>query len=250
MNESTVTSSTFTLRLGTSVIPGTVSFIGSTANFTPLTNLQPGKLYTGTITTSVEDFVGNALESESSWSFTTSALADATPPAVLSVSPAQNATSVAVNNGLMVTFSETINPATLTSSTFTLKRGTTTVAGTVTGTGSTATFTPSAVLTSNTVYTASISTGVKDAAGNALASNYSWNFTTAVADGTAPTILSVLPAVNATSAAISTMPSVTFSEAMNASTITTASFTLKQGTTVVAGTITYSNNQTTFIIFS
>jgi len=61
-----------------------------------------------------------------------------------------------------------------------LKQGSTSVAGTVTYSGTTATFTPSAALAGGTVYTGTITTGAKDAAGNALASNYSWSFTTAV----------------------------------------------------------------------
>ena len=47
----------------------------------------------------------------------------------------------------------------------------------VTYTGLTATFTPGVNLAYGTVYTATITTGVKDLAGNALATNYSWNFT-------------------------------------------------------------------------
>ena len=115
------------------------------------------------------------------WSFTTVAASDATPPTVLSVSPAHNATSIAVTSKPMVTFSEAMNHATVTSSTFTLKQGSTTVQGTVTGSGSTATFTPAAGLANNTVYTATITTGVKDAAGNSMASNFSWTFTTVTA---------------------------------------------------------------------
>jgi Protein of unknown function (DUF1566)/Bacterial Ig-like domain len=55
------------------------------------------------------------------------------------------------------------------------------VTGTVDYSGTTATFTPSGNLAYSTTYTATIAggtTGVKDAAGNALASNYTWSFTT------------------------------------------------------------------------
>ena len=45
--------------------------------------------------------------------------------------------------------------------------------------GVTATFTPTVSLTPNTIYTATITTGVKDPAGNALATNYSWSFISA-----------------------------------------------------------------------
>ena len=64
----------------------------------------------------------------------------------------------------------------------------------------TATVTPSAALANKTVYTVTIkggASGVKDVAGNALASDYNWSFTTEVGDITPPTISSVTP-VNGT----------------------------------------------------
>jgi len=79
------------------------------------------------------------------------------------------------------TFSEPMNGATLTTSTFTLTAtGFPAVTGTVTyNTGTqTATFMPSAALASNTAYTATITTGAQGATGAALASNYTWTFTT------------------------------------------------------------------------
>jgi len=77
------------------------------------------------------------------------------------------------------TFSKALDPSTITNVTFTLMQGTTPVTGTVTYAGVTATFTPTANLAASTVYTATITTGVKDLAGNALAANYSWSFTSA-----------------------------------------------------------------------
>jgi hypothetical protein len=50
----------------------------------------------------------------------------------------------------------------------------------------TATLTPSANLASSTTYTATITIGVEDAAGNPLASNYTWSFTTAAPETEAP----------------------------------------------------------------
>ena len=70
--------------------------------------------------------------------------------------------------------------------------GTTPVTGTVTyDVGSKiATFTPASNLAANTVYAVTMTTGAKDLAGNALASNYAWSFTTAAtAAGQAPVVL-------------------------------------------------------------
>ena len=85
-----------------------------------------------------------------------------------------------------------MDSSTLTAATFTLMGpGVTPVLGTVTYStiGDTATFTPSVPLTASILYTATITTGVTDLSGNALASNFVWTFTTGLTtDTTAPTV--------------------------------------------------------------
>ena len=100
---------------------------------------------------------------------------DTTPPTVSSTSPANSAANVAVNTAITATFSEAMDASTVTTATFTLNNG---VTGQVTYSGTTATFTPSGNLAYSTTYTATITTDVKDAAGNAMAGNYTWSFTT------------------------------------------------------------------------
>ena len=247
MNAATITTANFTLKQGTTTVAGTVAYSGTTATFTPASSLNANTVYTGTVTTGVKDAAGNAMATNYAWSFTTSAAADVTPPKVLSVIPANSATLVAITNKATVTFSEAMNAATITTANFTLKQGTTTVAGTVSYSGTTATFTPASSLAANTVYTGTVTAGAKDAAGNAMASNYVWSFTTAAAaDITAPAVLSVVPANSATLVAITSKATVTFSKAMNAGTITTANFTLMQGGTIVAGFVSYSGTTATF----
>src|SRR5439155_11549006 len=96
-------------------------------------------------------------------------------------------------------------------------------------------------LAPNTVYTATLTTGARDLAGNALAADLVWSFTTGVIpDTTAPAVSATVPANAATGVATGAQIAFTFSEPMDASTINTATFTLKQGTTPVAGTVSYS----------
>ena len=93
--------------------------------------------------------------------------------AVNSTSPADGAAGVAVNQTLTATFSETLNCATVTASTFTVAGpGGTPVTGVVSCSGTTATFTPAGVLASNTLYTATLTTGITDAEGDPLAGNF------------------------------------------------------------------------------
>ena len=106
---------------------------------------------------------------------------DVTAPTVSSTNPLNGATGVAV---ITATFSEAMNASTITSATFSATGpGAAAVPGTVSYNSSTntATFAPSSALAAGTAYTATVTTGAKDAAGNAMASNKVWSFTTAAA---------------------------------------------------------------------
>lgn len=100
------------------------------------------------------------------------------PPTVSSSNINNQATGVPLNKDIAVTFSEPMNASTITTSTFSVKKGSTVVPGTVSYSGTTATFNPTVVLDPNSTYTATVTTGVKDASGTALASNVVWSFTT------------------------------------------------------------------------
>lgn len=102
---------------------------------------------------------------------------DTAPPYVLSTSPSNLASGVPVNALVSATFSENIT-ASAPASAFSLTQAGTAVPGTVAITGATVAFTPTARLGINLSYTASLTTGVKDLAGNALASPFSWSFIT------------------------------------------------------------------------
>jgi len=178
MNATTINTTNFTLKQGATSVAGTVAYSGTTATFTPSAPLAANTVYTGTILTGAKDAAGNALVSNYTWSFTTAAAADVTAPTVLTIVPASGATSIAVNSNVTATFSEAMNASTINATTFTLKQGSTTVAGSVTYSGNTATFNPTNDLAGNTVYTASITTGAMDVAGNAIATTRTWSFTT------------------------------------------------------------------------
>jgi hypothetical protein len=150
-----------------------------TCNFSGSQTLAEGT-YTLTVTAiSDSDTAGNS---------TVTFTVDTTAPTVTSVSPANGATNVAKTTTVTATFSEAVNTTTVKSTTFTLvQQGGGSVAGTVTCTTpspsacTTATFTPSAQLVSGS-FTATIvggSAGVKDPAGNPVATNFTWSFSTA-----------------------------------------------------------------------
>jgi hypothetical protein len=110
---------------------------------------------------------------------------DTTPPTVAQINPAAGATGVATTADLSVTFSEAVNPATVTASTIELRAGAVVVPASVSydAPTRTATLTPATALSYGTSYTALIRGGatdprVQDVAGNALAADFTAGFTT------------------------------------------------------------------------
>ena len=125
---------------------------------------------------------------------------DITRPKVNGSNPVNNATGIANTTVVDAFFSEAMDRSTVTTATFTLtKQGSSTpVSARVEYLSNPkALLTPSSVLEPNTTYTATVKGGpggVKDLAGNALAQDYSWTFTTAPPDTQAPSTSHTLSA--------------------------------------------------------
>lgn len=253
MDATTITGTTITLKVTSSgsAVAGTVTYNSATrvATFTPSSALSVPVNYTVTVTTGVKDVAGNPMAAAFTSTFTT---ADLTPPTVTSTTPTNGAANVAANTTVTATFSKAMDATTINTNTFQLKA---TVSGTpVTGTvaynaaTNTATFTPTSALSSQTAYTATITTGAKDTFGNPLSSNFNWTFSTA--DVGPPTVTAVSPTSGQTNVATNTVVNITFSEPMDASTINTTTITLKTTATSVAvtGTVAYNagTNTATF----
>jgi hypothetical protein len=118
--------------------------------------------------------------------FNTTSGPDETPPVIVGISPGSGASGGAVTAAVTATFNEAIDPATVDGTTFELVDGVSApVAGVVTYAAGprTATFTPSAALQYSATYSATVRGGgadprIKDLAGNALAADLVWSFTT------------------------------------------------------------------------
>lgn len=242
MDAATLNNSSFYIKQGLNAVSGTIGYSGSTVTFTPTSNFLAGTVYTCTITTGAKNLAGTGLANDYTWSFTT-----LTPlaPTVISTDPANNETNVVLNKTITATFSVPMDPTTINNSTFTLKNGTTTVAGSLGYSGSSLAFIPTTNLQPGTVYTATITTGAKNLAGTPLASNYVWTFTTLTP--LAPTVISTDPADNETGVVLTKVISATFSVPMDPLTLTNASFTVKNGTTSVSGSIGYSGSTVAFV---
>ena len=200
MNAATINNSTIELRNSSNtLIAATVSYNAGTrtATLTPSAPLANSTVYTITIkggASGVKDVAGNALVNNFTWSFTTE-VADIIPPTVTVVSPLSGATGVTTGANIIANFSEAVNASTVTTTTFQLRdAGNNLVPASVSTLSGQITLDPTSALTASTVYTATITggaSGVKDLAGNALATNYSWSFTTAAVTSQPVTIQSV-----------------------------------------------------------
>lgn len=246
MNASTITAATFMVKLGTAAVAGTVTYATLTATFDPTGDLAGSSTYQATITTGVKDLAGNALQVDKVWSFTTGAAPDTTPPVVNFTS---SPVAVPVGSDITVNFSEAMDPATISATTFTVMQGTTPVTGVVTYAGLTATFNPDSDFASTTTYTATITTGAKDLAGNAMASAHVWDFTSetvVVADTAPPLVTSTSPAAAAVDVALDSNVTATFNESMDPATISATTFTVMEGITPVSGVVSYAGLVATF----
>ncbi len=269
MAPATISGTSFTVTcVAPCVSPaGTVSYVAGSrsAVFTPAAVLAANTTYTAAITAAVTDLADNALAGNQAalpaasnyvWTFTTAAAPDTTRPEVTATVPVTTTPGPTVglptNTAIVAAFTEDMAPATITGTSFTVTCAAPCASpvGTVSYTvGSrTAVFTPAAVLTAGTTYTATITAAATDLAGNGLAgnqaalpaaSNYSWTFTTAVAIPPANvSVLSTNPAAGATAVCPSATVNATFTVPsglrMAPLSVNSATFTLKGPAPAVA----------------
>jgi hypothetical protein len=242
MDPLTINTQTFRLRQGATVVPGAVSYAGVTAVFNPTALLVPLTIYTATVTTGAKSLTGAALPADFSWTFTTGVTVDTTQPLISATVPANGASAVPINATVTCAFTKAMNPLTLTPLSFTVTHGGAAVAGVVSYAGFTATFTPTALLASSTVYTATVTAAAQDLAGNPLAFNTSWSFKTGVnLDTTSPVVTVTVPTNGATNVAINQSINATFSKAMDPLTLTTATLKVTgPGGAILPGIVSYA----------
>jgi hypothetical protein len=181
LSASTVDASSFTLTgPGGQAVPATVSYDDSTqrATLRPLSTLATATTYTARLSTAIRSDDETPMASAYTWTFTTSADA---APSVIAMSPTSGTSQVSLGAPVTATFAAAVDPATVTTGTFTLKTpGGATVPATVSYSAATntATLDPSAPLAASTTYTAQLTTGVQSSSGVAMEAAESWSFST------------------------------------------------------------------------
>jgi len=137
-------------------VPGTVSASGTTVTFTPNNPLAVSTGYTvqeGGFT----DLAGNVVQGFTS-GFTTAStgVPEQGPLQVTGFTPADGATGVAVNTGIVVTFNEAVDALTVNNASVKVQANGLVVAGTYAVNGATVTFTPQTALPGNATITVTV----------------------------------------------------------------------------------------------
>ncbi|RYE78582.1 MAG: DUF3494 domain-containing protein, partial [Oxalobacteraceae bacterium] len=160
--------------------------------------LPANTTFTGTIA-GATDLAGNDLAASYVWTFATADIVDSTPPMVISTSPGDGSIGSCSRRLVNVTFSEPMDPSTITARSFTVHRSGpplgAPLAGTVTydAASRVASFTANDVLGAGS-FTLAVSTAVKDLAGNAMSASKVATFTsTSTVCPTAPALGAAAP---------------------------------------------------------
>jgi len=169
MNEETITSNSVMIEGPAGQVVGNLTYSEHVVTFTPALPLEPNTLYVGKVKPTVKDIKGNVLQEEYTWSFTTSVL---TIPTVIATDPENMEINVDLDKTITATFSEAMDPSTITSTSFLVSQNGNPIAGTLSYAGNVATFNPTANLTLGHIYTAKITTVAENLEGTPLATNY------------------------------------------------------------------------------
>jgi len=173
-----VNENSFVVNKGQYPIYGKVSCTGKTAVFKPSQKLVDNKEYNCTITAEVKGLNGQSIAQDYHWSFSSGVEPDLIAPEIKECMPLDKEVMVFADSQISVDFTEEIDPESINSTSFVVKNGETEVSGKLTYADKTVSFTPDAALMSNTIYTCIVTSQVKDLAGNQLANNLEWSFTT------------------------------------------------------------------------
>ncbi len=165
-------------------------------------------------------------------------------PEILYYSPANGQSDVGLNAPIVISFSQSLDPATVNSSNFRISgpagnvSGTRTLTESIYGADKVVTFVPDVPWVPNSTYYIYVYTGIKSADGNPLLSSLYASFSTGNASDTeAPYVVAINPPDGAGNVATNSSISVLFSEYMNPSSVNTSTFKVSAGGTSVSGRV-------------
>ncbi|WP_321308156.1 Ig-like domain-containing protein [Marinifilum fragile] len=178
LDVSSVNENSFLVKKGQYPVYGKISSAGNKAVFKPSQPLDGEQAYECTITIDVQGINGEVMANDYHWGFTSGEEPDMVAPQIKKSIPVDMEVSVFTNIEILVYFDEEVDPETINNNSFIVKTGETVVGGSITYEAKVAKFIPDVEWMYETVYTCMLTSDVKDLAGNALASNFEWQFTT------------------------------------------------------------------------
>jgi len=236
MDPATINGINLTLRLtsngATLNAPVTFDAPTRTATLTPVSALSAPRSFTVTVSSAVKDSAGNPMAADFQFAFNTG---DGTNPIVVAIVPPDGKLGATIGSVIRVTFSEPMDPSSFGSGTIQLvSTSNGDVSGTLSYDGATrtATFTPTQLLRESNTYKATVSTALRDLSGLNLTSPVQWTFVTV--DNTPPTAnVSALPLAAGSSfqVELNAVFLVSFSEAIDPSTLNSSTFSVRNFTT-------------------
>jgi large repetitive protein len=225
------------------VVAGTYNVNGAVVTFTPLTP-YPASTVMGMYVYGLTDEAGNPAY-VSGGSFTTASTVDTTPPTV-TISPANGTPNVGINTQVVLTFSKSINPATITTNTLALFNGDIAVGYSPTISRDNRTVVLNAggnAWASGATITIELTSGIQDLSGNALANTSSQFTLTTALSGSAPYVVAMRPGNGSTNVPANTVVTLFTNTAMNPATITGALHVTDNGVLVSGAVQLFSNAQ-------
>ncbi len=191
----------------------------------------------------VRDLAGNTDIAGVVTTFTVGSTVDTTAPTVTSVTPLNNTTNVGPYPTVVLTFSKSINPATVTTTSIQILAGDTPIGSSYAISANNRTVMISPSLSPSTIYTVVATTQVTDISGNAL-QYFQSQFTTAPpVSATAPTVVTQRPAYGATDVPANTVITLFISGSpLNPATVTNSSVYVTQNGVIVPGTLAVTGN--------
>jgi methionine-rich copper-binding protein CopC len=227
INAMTLTDMTFFLKEGANMLSATVMLdtARTTATLVPSSPLLEGRTYAVTLTTDIQDDFGNPMASAKLWTFTTLT----TIPFVTSVTPADMAAGVSGNTPVVVTFSEPMDATTVTdAANVEVKAGAVAIPGTrlYDAASHSVTFQPTGAYPGGQSITVHVGSGAKDPSGFGVSPDFMSTFGVS----NAPSVSSSSPSPNDVNVPLGASVSLTFSTAMDVTTLTSANAWIEDAT--------------------
>jgi hypothetical protein len=170
-------------------------------------------------------------------------------PKLLAIAPAQGESNVGTMVPIVAQFSQSLDPTSVTAATFAVTNGSTPIPGAYTlsagpfGPNTVVTFVPTAPWTPDTVVVATLTTGIKNTAGNPLLTSAFTIFTVGAGpDTTGPAVVQASLRNGLTNVPHNPVINVQFDQPVNAITLNTNTVTVSAGGTPIGGRISLSNN--------